>query len=135
SFSRLENDLYINNGTVSVPKMLINSSAVNFTVYGTHGFDNDYSYHVRLLLSEVLSRKARERNRGEGSYGQVNVDGSGKATVPLKIECINGKTSVGYDFGQAQDNIKTDIAIEKQNLKGILNEEYGWYRSDTTRTV
>lgn len=135
SFSRLENDLYINNGTVSVPKMLINSSAVNFTVYGTHGFDNDYSYHVRLLLSEVLSRKARERNRGEGSFGQVNVDGSGKATVPLKIECINGKTSVGYDFGQAQDNIKTDIAIEKQNLKGILNEEYGWYRSDTTRTV
>ena len=63
------------------------------------------------------------------------MDGTGKATVPLKIVCVNGKTSVGYDFGQAQDNIKTDIAIEKQNLKGILNEEYGWYRSDTTRTV
>jgi hypothetical protein len=63
----------------------------NFTVYGTHGFDNDYSYHVRLLLSEVLSRKARERNRGEGSFGQVNVDGSGKATVPHKIECINAR--------------------------------------------
>ena len=29
SFSKLENDLYINNGTVSIPKMLINSSAVN----------------------------------------------------------------------------------------------------------
>ncbi|MGE5350279.1 MAG: AsmA-like C-terminal region-containing protein [Actinomycetota bacterium] len=134
SFSKLENDLYINNGTVSIPKMLINSSAVNFTAYGTHGFDGDYSYHVRLLLSEVLSRKARERNRGVSSFGQVRVDGSGKATVPLKIECINDKISVGYDFGQAQDNIKSDIAIEKQSLKGILNEEYGWYETDTTRT-
>jgi hypothetical protein len=134
SFSRMENDIFINNGTVSVPKMLINSSAVNFTVYGTHGFDGDYSYHVRLLLSEVLSRKARERNRDVSSFGQVNVDGSGKATIPLKIECINGKTNVSYDFGQAQDNIRNDIAIEKQNLKGILNEEYGWYKSDTTRT-
>ena len=131
SFSKMENDIFINNGTVSIPKMLINSSAVNFTVYGTHGFDGDYIYHVRLLLSEVMSRKARERNRDVSSFGQVKVDGSGKATVPLKIECVNGKTSVGYDFGQAQDNIKNDIAAEKQSLKGILNEEYGWYASDT----
>lgn len=133
SFFRLENDLYINNGNVSIPKMLINSSAVNFTVYGTHNFNNDYSYHVRLLLSEVLSRKARERNRDVGSFGQVRVDGSGKATIPLKIVCVNGKTDVGYDFGQAQDNIKTDIALEKQSLKGILNEEYGWYQADTVK--
>lgn len=133
SFSKMENDIFINNGTVSIPKMLINSSAVNFTVYGTHGFDGDYEYHVRLLLSEVLSRKARERNRDVSSFGQVKVDGTGKATVPLKIVCVNGKTSVGYDFGQVQDNIKNDIAVEKQALKGILNEEYGWYETDTTR--
>jgi hypothetical protein len=133
SFSRLENDLFINNGNVSIPKMLINSSAVNFTVYGTHSFNNDYSYHVRLLLSEVMSRKARERNRDVSSFGQVRVDGSGKATIPLKIVCIDGKTDVGYDFGQAQDNIKTDITLEKQTLKGILNEEYGWYQADTAK--
>ncbi len=133
SFSRMENDLFINDGIVSIPKMLINSSAVNFTVYGTHGFDGDYSYHVRLLLSEVMSRKARDRNRGVSSFGQVKIDGSGKATVPLKIECINGKTNVSYDFGQAQENIKNDIAVEKQTLKGILNEEYGWYETDTAR--
>ncbi|MFN2336035.1 MAG: AsmA-like C-terminal region-containing protein [Bacteroidales bacterium] len=133
SFSKLENDLFISNSTVSIPRMLINSSAVNFTMYGTHDFNNDYSYHVRLLLSEVLSRKAREKNRGISAFGQVQVDGSGKATIPLKIVCIGGKTDVGYDFGQAKDNIKTDIAIEKQTLKGILNEEYGWYKADTIR--
>jgi len=131
SFSRMENDLLIKEGIVSVPKMLINSSAVNFTMYGTHNFDGDYSYHLRLLLSEVLSRKARERNRGVSSFGQVQVDGSGKATVPLKIVCVNNQIDVGYDFGQAQDNVKTDIAIEKQTMKGILNEEYGWYKADT----
>jgi uncharacterized protein involved in outer membrane biogenesis len=133
SFSRMENDLFITGGTVSIPKMLINSTAVNFTVFGTHSFNGDYTYHVRLLLSEVLSRKARERNRNDDSFGQVKVDGSGKATVPLKIESINGKTNVSYDFSQAQDNLKADIAVEKQSLKGILNEEYGWYETDTTR--
>jgi uncharacterized protein involved in outer membrane biogenesis len=133
-FSRMENDLFIKNETVSIPRMLINSSAVNFTLYGSHKFNNDYSYHLRLLLSEVMSRKARDRNRGVSSFGQVTVDGSGKATVPLKIVCVGGETEVKYDFGQAQDNIKTDIALEKQELKGILNEEYGWYRSDTLIT-
>ncbi len=132
SFSKMENDLYIKNSTVNIPKMLINSSAVNFTLYGSHSFDGDYVYHLRLLLSEVLSRKARERNRNNSSFGNVRVDGSGKATVPLRIECIKNKITVSYDFGQAQDNIKTDIAIEKQTLKGILNEEYGWYHNDTT---
>lgn len=134
SFSRMENDLFIKGESVSIPRMLINSSAVNFTLYGTHNFNGDYSYHLRLLLSEVMSRKARDRNRGVSAFGQVAVDGSGKATVPLKIVSVGGKTEVKYDFGQAQDNIKTDIALEKQELKGILNEEYGWYRSDTLIT-
>jgi hypothetical protein len=134
SFSKMENDLFINNSSVSIPKMLINSSAINFTLYGTHNFNGDYSYHVRLLLSEVLSRKARDRNRGVSAFGQVQVDGSGKATIPLKIVCTGDVIDIGYDFGQAQDNIKTDIALEKQELKGILNEEYGWYRSDTMKT-
>ena len=133
SFSRMENDVFITNRTVSIPKMLINSTAVNFTLYGTHNFDEDYSYHARLLLSEVLSRKARDRNRGDDVFGQVQVDGAGKATIPLKIECINGIVDVGYDFGQAKDNIKEDIAVEKQTLKGILNEEYGWYQTDTLK--
>jgi len=134
SFSLMENDLFIKNSTVSIPKMLINSSAINFTLYGTHNFDGNYSYHVRLLLSEVLSRKARDRNRSVSAFGQVQVDGTGKATIPLKIVGNEDATDVGYDFGQAQDNIKTDIALEKQGLKGILNEEYGWYSSDTTKT-
>jgi hypothetical protein len=133
SFSRMENDIFITNRTVSIPKMLINSTAVNFTLYGTHNFDEDYSYHTRLLLSEVLSRKARDRNRSDDVFGQVQVDGAGKATIPLKIECINGTVDVGYDFGQAKDNIKEDIATEKQTLKGILNEEYGWYQADTLK--
>ena len=132
-FSKMENDIFIRSRTVSVPKMLINSSAGNFTIYGTHSFAGDYIYHIRVLLSEVMSREARERNRDVSAYDQVKVDGSGKATIPLRIEYANGETKVGYDFGQAQENIKEDFAEEKQTLKGILNEEYGWYQADTTR--
>lgn len=133
SFSKFENDLFIRNRNISIPKMLINSTAGNFTIYGSHSFDGDYTYHIRVLLSEVLSRQARERNRTDAAFGNVRVDGTGKATVPLKITCVNDKVSVTYDFGQAQDNIKENVADEKQTLKGILNEEYGWYKSDTLK--
>lgn len=133
SFSKMENDIFIRSRSVSIPKMLINSTAGNFTIYGTHSFDGVFIYHIRVLLSEVMSREARERNRDVSAFGQVKVDGSGKATIPLKIEFVNGETKVGYDFGQAQDIIKEDFAEEKQTLKGILNEEYGWYQADTTK--
>jgi len=133
TFSKLENDLFIRNSTVSIPKMLINSSAGNFTAYGNHEFKGDYEYHIRVLLSEVLSRQARDKNRNVAAFNQIKVDGSGKATVPLKIICENGEVTVGYDLGQAQDEIKENIAEEKQTLKGILNEEYGWYKGDTIR--
>ncbi len=111
--------------------MQITSSVGGFSVYGTHNFNEDYSYHVRILLSEILSKKARTRNKNNTEFGQVADDGLGKTTIPLKLESKNGKFNVDYDFGQSKEIIQESISQEKQNLKGILNEEYGWYKEDT----
>jgi hypothetical protein len=134
SFSKLENDLFVRNSTISIPKMQITSSVGGFTVYGTHNFNNDYSYHVRILLSDILSKKARLRNKNNTDFGQVADDGLGRTTVPLKLESKKGKFNVDYDFGQSKEIIQESIVEEKKNLRGILNEEYGWYKEDTVKT-
>lgn len=131
SFSRLENDIFIKNSTVSIPMMKIASSAGSLSIYGIHNFNGDYTYHVRVLLSEVLSKKARERNKNKSEFGQVADDGLGKTTLPLKIESKKGKVDVSYDFGQSKEIVKESITEEKKSLKNILNEEYGWYEKDT----
>ena len=131
SFSKLENDLFVRNSTISIPKMQITSSVGAFSVYGTHNFNNDYSYHVRILLSDILSKKARLRNKSNTDFGQVADDGLGRTTIPLKLESKKGKFNVDYDFGQSKEIIQKSITEEKKNLRGILNEEYGWYKEDT----
>jgi hypothetical protein len=39
----------------------------------------------------------------------------------------------GYDHNGVKEKIKTDIVREKQNLKGILKEEFGMFKKDTNR--
>lgn len=38
---------------------------------------------------------------------------------------------VGYDVKAAGNQIKNDIKNERQSLKSILNEEYGWFKNDS----
>lgn len=132
SFSNLENDLFVRNSTLTIPKMQITSSVGWFSIYGNHYFSGDYSYHVRVFLSEVLSKKVKNRNKNNTEFGQVIDDEGNKTTIPLKVQSIKGKFDVAYDFGQSKDIVKENINQEKKSLKGILNEEYGWYKEDST---
>ena len=40
--------------------MDVKSSAADLAVSGKHSFNDDYEYHVRILLSEMLSKKIRK---------------------------------------------------------------------------
>lgn len=133
TFDKLENDFYIRSNFFYVPRMNINSSAVTLTVNGRHSFDNDYTYHVKMLLSEVLSRKYR-RNRTKNSedFGPVQDDGLGRTSLLLKVEGNGDVIKTGYDIKAAGEEIKSSMKKEKNNLKTILKEEYGWYKKDST---
>jgi hypothetical protein len=132
SFSKMENDLFVRNSTLTIPKMEITSSVGWFSLYGNHYFSGDYTYHIRVLLSEILSKKAKKQNSDNSEFGRVAEDEGNKITIPLKIESKNGKFTSAYDFGQSRQIVKENVVEEKKNLKGILNEEYGWYKSDST---
>jgi hypothetical protein len=126
-FDQMDNDFFIRNNYFYLPQMDIKSSAVDLSVNGLHSFDNDYQYHVRMLLSEILSNKARRRSDASGDFGEVKDDGLGRTLLFLKIEGKGGDVDVSYDMKAAGKKIKDDIRNEKQNLKNILNEEYGLY--------
>ena len=132
TFSRLENDLFIRNNYLAVPQMDIKSSAADFTVSGTHDFNNNYEYHVKAYLSEILSKKAGKPGSSNTEFGAVEEDGLGRTSIYLKISGNDDNLRVGYDFKAAGSNIKESLKNEKSTLKNILNEEYGLFKGDTT---
>jgi hypothetical protein len=133
-FSNLENEFFIRNNILTIPQMDIKSSAADLSINGNHNFNGDYEYHVKILLSEILSRKKRNNKKtGNAStdFGIVEDDGLGRTSLLLKLAQTGNNVKVSYDIAAAKGAIKKDFKTEKQNLKTILNEEYGWFRKDT----
>jgi hypothetical protein len=129
-FDKLENEFFIRSNVFYVPQMEINSSAVDLSVNGKHSFDNDYEYHVRMLLSEILSNKARKNRSVSDEFGEVQDDGLGRTSIFLRINGKGEDVKVGYDMKASGNQIKENIKKEKQTLKTIINEEYGLYKKD-----
>jgi hypothetical protein len=129
-FDKLENDFFIRDNVFYTPQMDIKSSAVDLSVNGKHSFDNEYQYHVKMLLSEILSNKARKNRTLSDEFGEVQDDGLGRTSVFLKIDGKGEDVKVTYDMKAAGSRLKEDLKKEKQTLKTIFNEEYGLYKKD-----
>jgi hypothetical protein len=61
----------------------------------------------------------------------VEDDGLGRTSLLLKIVGKGEEAKVSYDMKAAGDHVKNSIKKEKQTLKTILNQEYGWYKGDS----
>jgi len=135
TFSRLENDLFIKNNFLAIPQMEIRSSAADFSVNGKHSFSNDYEYHVKVYLSEILSKKAKKNSRYSTEFGPVEEDGLGRTSIFLKLNGNSDDMKVTADMKATRNNIKQSLKKEKGSLKNILNEEYGWFKGDSSVTT
>jgi hypothetical protein len=108
--------------------MDVRSSAADLSVNGRHAFDNKYEYHVKMLLSQLLSRKRKKNPVTE--FGAVQDDGLGRTSLLLKVESKGDEMKVAYDLKAAGQEVKNNLKAERKNLKSILNQEYGWYKND-----
>jgi hypothetical protein len=85
-----------------------------------------------MLLSEILSNKARKNKTISDEFGEVEDDGLGRTSVFLLIDGKGEEVKVSYDMKAAGNQIREDIKNEKKVFKTIINEEYGLYKSDTS---
>ena len=111
--------------------MDVESSAADLSVNGKHSFDNDYEYHIKILLSEILSKKRKKNRNNVTEFGVVEDDGLGRTSLLLKIIGKGENIKVGYDIKAASTEVKNNIKSERQTLKTILNQEYGWFKKDS----
>jgi hypothetical protein len=130
-FEKLENDFFIRNNCIYIPQMDVKSSAADISLNGKHNFDNSYEYHLKVRLSELLSKKRKKNTSVKTEFGVVEDDGLGRTSLLLKVESKGDGIKVGYDVKAAGQKVRTSIKSERQTLKTILNQEYGLYKNDT----
>ncbi len=131
-FSTLKNEILINNGQVTIPQMEINSSAFNISLSGTHSFDNIISYKIKVLLSDVLSKKARKAKKENQEFGVIEDDGLGRTSLYLSISGTGDDYKISYDRKKALEAVRQNLIEEKHKIKAILHEKFGWFKKDSS---
>lgn len=133
-FSALQNQIEIKNRKVVIPKMNIQSSALDLALSGTHSFNNEIDYHFKVLMSDILFQKARRAKKENSEFGIVENDKSGKTSLFISMTGTMDSPILKYDKQGARQDFKENIAKEKQTLKQILGEEFKWFKKDTMRS-
>ena len=130
-FSTFKNKITIKNERIFIPQMDIESSAINVTASGEHNFDNTYTYHVKLLLSDLLSGKVKKSKHRDQSFDDIEEDNDGRLTLYLLLKGDKDDFDVKYDRKVAKETRKENMKVERNELKQILNEEFGWFKKDS----
>jgi hypothetical protein len=130
-FEKLVSSISIADKVINIPKTEIRSNVMNLKASGTHTFDNNIDYHLEVKFSDI--KKAKNNNRAEDEYGYVVDDGVGDPTIFILITgTVDNPQYKQLDKKAMQEKIKQDLKNEKQNLKQILNEEFGLFKKDST---
>jgi len=130
-FSTMKNQIEIKDQMISFPSMEINSSALNITLSGKHSFKNEINYNIQLLLSELLSKKAKKVKKENELFGEEADDGLGRTTLFLRVTGTVDNPVFKYDTKGVKDKLKKDLKKERQNLKQIFKEEFGRSKKDS----
>ena len=133
-FSTLENTIKIRNNNINIPAMEIQSSALSVFVSGSHNFDNEIDYQIRLLLSELISKKARNKNKNlDNELGVLGDDGLGKTTLYLRMDGTADNPNIYFDKIKIKEKIKTELKKETEQIKTIIKEDVLNQKRDSSK--
>lgn len=130
-FENFHNTIQIKNSIIYIPKMDLQSSAVNLKMSGEHDFNNNFTYKMNVLLSDILGRKARKNKKENQEFAFIEDDGKGRTSIYLLIEGKGNDIKIKYDTKSVKEHIKEEFQEEKLNIKTILNEEFGLFEKDS----
>lgn len=127
-FETLENQIEISNQTIFIPSMEIKSSVMDLTASGTHTFSNIVDYKLQLYLSQLFGKKVRNNTT---EFGTIEDDGLGRMRIFLTMKGPLANPTMVYDRKGIEQKVIKDLRQEKQDLKKILNKEFGWFKKDS----
>ena len=124
-FSTLENTIEIENKIVTIPTMEIKSSALSVFLSGSHTFEQEIDYRIKLLLSELMSTKFRKKNTQvkKTEFGEIKENGKIFNTVYFKMTGNSENPNISFDGIRLREDVKKEIAKEKETIINILKED------------
>jgi hypothetical protein len=129
-FSTLTNTIEIKDKAVYIPKMVIQSSALNLEIGGVHYFDNRIEYYFNVFLKDLIAAKWKKKKK-EDEFGEI-IEEEGGARIYLKMVGTMDNYKITVDRKGVKEKFKEDMKKEGQDFKQIFYEEFGLFKNDST---
>jgi len=108
-FSALRNTITVENGTITIPRMEVRSTALNAYISGKQMINGDFDYRLTLFVNELLLQKNRNIEN------PIRED---KTKLFLRFTSKNGKKDVGMDSQEWGKNLEKKIQREVDEIRG-----------------
>ena len=118
-FSDLSNQLIIKDRKITIPQMEVQSSAINLQLNGTHTFDNNIDYHIKVNLRKMLANKFKK----DFSNEYIEDDPYEGSNIFLSMSGNISKPVIAYDKQFVKKKIQSDFQVERETLKTIFKKE------------
>lgn len=120
-FTRMQNYFEISNERLWLPTMFIQSNAVNLTLSGTHSFDNDIDYKIKVNAGQTLLSRIKRHDPDldplPAEKGWFNVYYTIAGNLD-KYDMKRGKKAVKADFERSEARKKIIAQAIEQEFKG-----------------
>jgi hypothetical protein len=118
-FTDLQNYLEISNQTLYIPVMLIQSNALNLTMSGTHTFNNDIDYKMKINAGQTLLNRVKKHDKDldplPAEKGWFNIFYTIVGNLD-QYDMKRGKKAVKAEFERSE--------ARKQNIASALNKAF-----------
>ncbi|PHR49645.1 MAG: hypothetical protein COA32_00510 [Fluviicola sp.] len=125
NFETFENVFTIEKGVLTIPKMSIESNALDVNLEGTHAFDNTIDYSFNFRFRDLKS------NSGDSEFGQIIDDGTG-VKIYLKMYGNLADPKFEWDKEAKKADKKEQREEAKEDFKSVMKTGFGVNKNDTT---
>ena len=118
-FSTLNSSVFLFNNELYIPRTEIRSTSFDAMFLGMYSFGEDYAYHIRMFLGEVLSSKSKANLRKQFQEGGFNDEDQedvtkGRTSIYLVSKSENGKEKAGFDKKRDRANMVAKVNLQEQ---------------------
>ena len=118
-FSTLSSSVFLFNNKLYIPKTEIRTTSFDAMFLGMYSFGDDYAYHIRMFLGEVLSSKSkanlRKQAKDDGFDEEDEKDVTkGRTSIYVVSKSENGKEKAGFDKKKDRQNMVAKVNLQKQ---------------------
>ncbi len=120
-FANMENWLQVQNRTVFIPAMFLQSNAMNLALTGKQTFDKEIDYNIKVNAGQVLINKFKKHN---AHLTPIKAKKKGLFNLYFNIH----GTTEEFEYGTAKKRVKANFRFSEsrgKEIKAALFKEFG----------